>query len=101
MKHADFSLDERLGIALPNFTVPYEEMSPDRQAAVIEQWETIRARIPDQIQYFENEIQDRLTRIHETEDWDQIVAYFHDISDIASRIAELNTWSRVDPVLSS
>ncbi|MCL6452529.1 MAG: hypothetical protein K6T78_02755 [Alicyclobacillus sp.] len=98
---APFAFDERLGIRLPAFAIPFEAMDPATQEAVIAEWESIRARIPDQIQQFEAEIRRFLEQISESDDWDQIVSWFDDISDRASRIAELNQWLRVDPGLSS
>lgn len=94
-----FRRDPRLGIDLPDFVVPFEEMSVSDQEDVLIRWETIRARIPDQIMRFEQVIGDILTAVHHEEDWDVIAAYFTEISDYASRINELNTWRRVDQSL--
>jgi hypothetical protein len=94
-----FQLDTRLGIELPEFSVPYEEMSPATQEQILIKWEVIRARIPDQIMKFEQHIEQLLALIHEEENWDVIVAHFADISDYASRVNELNMWRRVDPTL--
>lgn len=99
--HPFFQHDERLSIPLPSFPQPFEEMAPTDQEVVIATWESIRARIPDRIQELEETIQGHLESISETEDWDQIIAWFDEISDMASRIAELNTWKRVDPGLTT
>lgn len=95
-----FKLNPRLGIELPDFTVPYEELSADEQEEVLVKWEAIRSRIPDQIIKFEHVIEELLSAVHEEENWDIISAHFADIADYASRIHELNTWRRVDPSLS-
>ncbi|MCL6636334.1 MAG: hypothetical protein K6T26_00180 [Alicyclobacillus sp.] len=92
-----FKLDPRLGIELPAFDRPYEEMDAAEQEAVLVRWEQIRAKIPDQIVHFERIIEDLLDQVHHEEDWDVISAHFADIADYASRIHELNTWRRVDP----
>ncbi|MCL6549301.1 MAG: hypothetical protein K6T30_10395 [Alicyclobacillus sp.] len=94
-----FRYDPRLGIELPDFPVPFEEMSEEQQEDILVQWESIRARIPEQILKFERVIEELLETIHHEEDWDVIAAHFADISDYASRINELNTWRRVDPSL--
>ncbi|WP_035462072.1 hypothetical protein [Alicyclobacillus macrosporangiidus] len=96
-----FKLDPRLGIELPDFERPYEEMDPREQEEILVQWERIRAKIPDQIVRFERVIEDLLQEVHKEEDWDVISAHFADIADYASRIHELNTWRRVDPALGS
>lgn len=94
-----FRLDDRLGIPLPEFTVPFEELSTEEQQEIIVTWESIRARIPDRILQFEEVIENILRLVHQEEDWDIIAKHFADISDYASRINELNTWRRVDPSL--
>lgn len=94
-----FRHDPRLGIDLPDFPVPFEEMSAAEQEDILVQWESIRARIPEQIMRFERIIEDLLEAVHSEEDWDVIAAHFADISDYASRINELNMWRRVDPSL--
>lgn len=91
-----FRRDERLGIDLPDFTVPFEQLDVTDQEDVLIRWETVRARIPEQIMRFENVIEDLLAAVHEEEDWDVIAMHFAEISDYASRINELNTWRRVD-----
>ncbi|MCL6516391.1 hypothetical protein [Alicyclobacillus sp.] len=94
-----FKLDPRLGIELPDFERPYEELDPREQEEILVQWERIRATIPDQIVRFERAIEDLLQEVHHEEDWDVISAHFADIADLASRIHELNTWRRVDPAV--
>lgn len=94
-----FSLDSRLGIELPDLSVQFEDLPEDAQENIIADWETIRARIPEQIMKFEQTIEDLLQQVHEEDDWDIIAALFADISDYASRINELNTWRRVDPTM--
>lgn len=94
-----FQLDTRLGIELPVFETPFEELPRTEQEAILLRWETIRARIPDQIMRLEHDIEGLLQLVHEEEDWDIIASYFVQISDLASRINELNTWRRVDPSL--
>ncbi|MDQ0188654.1 hypothetical protein JI721_13330 [Alicyclobacillus cycloheptanicus] len=97
----NFHFDERLGIELPDLSVPFEALPPDEQEQVLVRWEKIRARIPDQIMAFERVIQGILDQIQQEEDWDVIVNHFHQISDYASRIHELNTWQRVDQTLTN
>jgi hypothetical protein len=94
-----FQMDSRLGIELPDFSVPYEELPPSEQEDIIVRWEVIRSRIPDQIMKFEHVIENLLDEVHHQENWDIISAHFADIADFASRIHELNTWRRVDPSL--
>jgi len=94
-----FRLDPRLLIRIPDFQIPFEELSLAEREAVLLEWEIIRAAIPDQIMRFEEQIEQLLQRIHEEEHWDTIAAYFAQISDLASRIHTLNMWRRVDPSL--
>lgn len=94
-----FHLDPRLEILLPDFQVPYEQLSVEDRERVLLEWERIRAAIPDQIMRFEAQIEHFLQLVHEEEHWDTIAAHFAHISDLASRIHELNMWRRVDPSL--
>ncbi|MCL6446121.1 MAG: hypothetical protein K6T83_22200 [Alicyclobacillus sp.] len=94
-----FRFDSRLGIELPDFPRPFEDMPQADQEEDLVRWETIRARIPEQIMKFEAIIEDLLQQVHHEEDWDIIAAHFAQISDFASRINELNTWRRVDQSL--
>jgi hypothetical protein len=95
-----FQFDGRLGIELPEFPVPYEELDPETQAQVVTKWERIRARIPDRILVFESEITTLLHEIENEDDWDEVVRRFYTISDLASRISDLNSWRRIDPHIS-
>lgn len=96
-----FQLDPRLGIRLPHFDIPYEDMLPEEQEDILVQWETIRSTIPDQVMRFENAIERLLHDIHREDNWETITEHFAQISEYASRIAELNTWSRIDPSLTT
>lgn len=47
-----FSVDERLGIPLPNLTKAWEDYLEKEQQEILVFWETIRGRIPDRIALF-------------------------------------------------
>lgn len=94
-----FQQNERLGIPLPEFIIPFEEHPRSIQEQILAEWESIRAIIPDQILAFEIEIEQRLKTIGEEDNWDTVVELFNEISEFASRINELNLWQRIDPSL--
>jgi hypothetical protein len=96
-----FVMDERIGIEIPNLSIPFEQLPRAQQEEMLVKWEGIRSGIPDQIMKFERLIENLLEKVHHEEDWDVVAAHFEIISDYASRIAELNAWRRVDPSMPS
>ncbi|MBB6729378.1 hypothetical protein [Cohnella zeiphila] len=91
-----FATDARLGIALPRFTLPWEAMSPEEQAAVLERWETIRGRIPDRVIGFEAEIRRLQDGLFEEESFERSCRLNSEIAELASRINDLNIWYRTE-----
>lgn len=95
-----FQWNERLGVHLPAFLeTDFDHFSLSEQTQILAEWQQIEARFPDEIMRMEAKIEERLTAIHEEEDWDIIVSHFEYISDCASKIHELNLWQRLNPTL--
>ncbi|WP_255374455.1 hypothetical protein [Cohnella sp. OV330] len=91
---AQFALDDRLGIPLPRFGVPWEEMNALERAGVVERWELIRGRIPDAIMAREAEIRRLLAELFEEEDFVRCCSLNDEIAETASVIHDLQIWYR-------
>ncbi|MBB6674301.1 hypothetical protein H7C19_26815 [Cohnella nanjingensis] len=89
-----FVSDERLGIDLPRLSVPWEQCSPERQAAVIARWEIIRGQIPDVILRTEAVIRAKQGALYEEEDFEAACRLNGEIAELASRINDLQIWYR-------
>jgi hypothetical protein len=92
----EFVYNERLGIQIPVQHREWQEYSRAEQEAMIEQWEMLRARIPDRVKQLEEVIEDRQLKIAVEEDWDRVVALYEDVFAMASIINDLNNWMRVE-----
>jgi|HigsolmetaGSP12D_1036236.scaffolds.fasta_scaffold00456_6 hypothetical protein len=89
-----FALDERLGIPLPSFGRPWDDMSLPEQAAVLEAWEMIRGRIPDRVLRLEEQIRAKQSRLFEEDDFAASCLLNAEIAELASRINDLHIWYR-------
>lgn len=91
---AQFVRDERLGIELPRFSVPWDEMPAVGQAAVVARWEAIRGNIPDIIKARETHIRGLLEELFEEESFERCCALNAEIAEAASAIHDLQIWYR-------
>ena len=96
-----FVYDERLGIPVPSLTEDWDEMSLERQTAVLTEWEHIRGSIPDHIKRFEDGIRAKQDRLFEEDDFAASCRLNGDIADLASRINDLHIWFRTQQDLDS
>lgn len=94
--NGQFVLDARLGIAVPRLTLPWERLSREKRAAVLEKWESIRGRIPDRIAGFEERIRKKHLELSEEEDFAESCRLNSEIAELASRINDLNIWYRTE-----
>lgn len=90
-----FTLDERLGIRLPDFPHEWEEYSHEERADILLEWEEIRATIPDRIIRVEAVIIEKTKQMAEEDDFAISCELNHDIHELASVINDLNIWFRV------
>lgn len=96
-----FVLDERLGIRVPAFDREWTAYTHGEQSALIEEWERIKARIPDRIKVLEDEIYVLQLDAAQEEDWDRVCALYEELYRIASIINDLNIWNNLEPHTSS
>lgn len=96
---AQFAPDCRLGIPLPRFGVPWEQMNAVERAGVVERWELIRGRIPDAILAREAEIRRLLGELFEEEDFVRCCSLNAQIAEAASEIHDLQIWYRTSRIL--
>ncbi|CAI6082532.1 hypothetical protein COHCIP112018_03676 [Cohnella sp. JJ-181] len=89
-----FVWDGRLGIPLPRFVVPWDEMDAEKRAAVVERWEAVRGRIPDAIMAREADIRRMLDDMFEEEDFGRCCSLNGEIAEAASVIHDLQIWYR-------
>lgn len=95
-----FLWNERLEVYLPAFDEDEFDGFPlSIQTQILAEWQQIESRFPDEIMRLEAQIEERLSAIHEEENWDTIISHFADISECASKIHELNLWQRLNPTL--
>lgn len=94
--NGQFALDDRLGIAVPCLSVPWESLSREQQADVVEAWEAMRGRIPDRIFGFEERIRALQREMFEEEDFRRCCRLNDEIADLASRINDLHIWYRTE-----
>ncbi|MFB9326019.1 hypothetical protein ACFFSY_08855 [Paenibacillus aurantiacus] len=95
MNHV-FVFNERLGIALPTLTREWDGYSEAERTAIVEQWETIRGRIPDLVVRFEVLINEKQALLCEEDDFERSCLLNSDIAELASRINDLHIWYRID-----
>ncbi|MBB6633981.1 hypothetical protein [Cohnella thailandensis] len=93
---AQFAPDNRLGIAVPSLSLPWERMSGSERIAVLEAWESIRGTIPDRIFEFERRIRELQDALFEEEDFVRSCRLNAAIAELASRINDLNIWYRTE-----
>lgn len=89
-----FAWSERLGIALPSLQSDWDELSRERQEAVLERWEMIRGTIPDHVRRFEEQIKVKQERLSLEGDFAASCRLNADIAELASRINDLHIWFR-------
>lgn len=91
---AQFEPDGRLGIPLPRFGVPWEQMNAVERACVVERWELIRGQIPAAILAREAKIRRLLDELFEEEDFVRCCSLNAEIAEAASAIHDLQIWYR-------
>jgi hypothetical protein len=96
----EFVLDKRLGICLPKLERDWLDYSLAEQQAMIEEWERIKARIPDRVQELEAVINEYQIKAAQEDDWDTVCSLYEEIYRIASIINDLNIWKNVEQYLS-
>lgn len=89
-----FIYSERLGISIPGLENDWDELSLDKQAALLEQWEMIRGVIPDRVIRLEEQIKVKQAQLFEEDDFAASCRLNGDIADLASRINDLHIWFR-------
>lgn len=89
-----FTMNERLGIPLPNLSIPWELLDFQDQTAILDTWENIRGRIPDRIFALEQIIIHKQNELYEEEDFEASCHLNSEIAELASRINDLNLWYR-------
>lgn len=96
----EFVPDERLGIALPQLLQDWSLYTREEQALMIEEWERVKARIPDRVQELEAVINEKQLLASQEDDWDTVCDLYEKIYEIASIINDLNIWKNVEQYLS-
>lgn len=91
---------ERIGIPVPALQEDWEELTLERQQAVLARWEMIRGSIPRQVQTLEARIRAEQQKLDEEEDFAESCRLNAYIAELASCINELHIWFRVQQELS-
>lgn len=96
MELVTFEYDNRLGIAVPQFTKPLEDLPYQEQIQVMLHWEKERGKIPDRIAELEKEINVLQDLLYEESHFDTSCELNSNISSLASTINDLWLWYRAD-----
>lgn len=96
----DFMMDERLGIETPVFQSEWDLIDHSTQEKILEKWEQIKGKIPDRIKDLEQEINDKLDRIGNEEDFEVTCQLNSEIAELASVINDLWIWYRTNQKVS-
>lgn len=89
-----FEYDQRLGIDIPMFNIPWEELTKQEQQHILYHWEQVRSTIPDKIKALEREIKRRELQLQIEDDFPTFCRLSAEITDLASKIIDLNLWFR-------
>ncbi|MBU9714648.1 hypothetical protein [Evansella tamaricis] len=89
-----FTYDDRLGISVPVLETEWENLHYDTQAAILEQWESIRGNIPDRIRELEQSINQLQHQLNNEEHFEKSCELNSMISELASTINDLWIWYR-------
>ncbi|MBP2001303.1 hypothetical protein J2Z69_002346 [Paenibacillus shirakamiensis] len=90
-----FVYNDRLGIEVPEFDIPFEQFPLQERLHIIEVWESIRGNIPSKIMDLEREIVIRLYDLGEEDNFEASCQINTDIAELASIINDLLIWYRV------
>ncbi|WML40836.1 hypothetical protein RCG19_03870 [Neobacillus sp. OS1-2] len=95
-----FAFDQRLGIAIPDLTMEWDEYSAEIQQEILLTWEQTRGSIPDRIAELEEEINDKQAQLSDESDFPRSCQLNSEIADLASIINDLWLWYRANQVVS-
>jgi hypothetical protein len=101
VKRYEFLYNKRLGIELPVFHTPWEDLETEEQQKLLYKWEQVRAQIPDQVKYFEALIKERELKLQIEDDNETFCRLSMEIADYASRVIDLNLWFRTQEEVTS
>ncbi|MNH80253.1 hypothetical protein D3C87_416970 [compost metagenome] len=90
-----FVYDSRLGIKVPEFETPFEELPLMERRGIIETWEDIRGQIPTRVMQLEQIIVTKLVELGEENNFAVSCKINSDIAELASVINDLHIWYRV------
>ena len=96
-----FSFDHRLGIAIPDLTLEWEEYSKETQQEILLTWEQTRGSIPDRIAELEQEINHKQAQLSDESDFPRSCQLNSEIAELASIINDLWLWYRANQTVSS
>lgn len=94
MENITFQFDQRLGISVPEFALPWEDLPSREQQSVMLHWEKERGKIPDRIAELEKEINQLQDMLYEESRFDRSCELNDSISELASTINDLWLWYR-------
>jgi hypothetical protein len=94
-----FSLDQRLGISIPNFETEWAEYSEETQQAILFHWEQIRGSIPDRIAELENSINQKQAQLSDESNFKTSCVLNSEIAELASIINDLWLWYRANQTM--
>ncbi|MGE6378668.1 hypothetical protein [Peribacillus muralis] len=91
-----FTYDERLGIAIPDLNLEWDEYTKGEQQRILVHWENIRGSIPDRIKELETTINHKQNQLSDESDFAASCQLNSEIADLASIINDLWLWYRAN-----
>lgn len=95
MYHSCFVYDERLDIHVPSLDRPFEAYDIQERLDMIENWESIRGRIPTKVMALERLIERKLSEMGNENNFEKSCQINGEIAELASQIHDLQIWYRI------
>lgn len=96
-----FTLNERLGIEVPDLQEDWEEIPEKDQQYILLKWESIRGYIPDRIQELEQAINQKQNQLDHEANFEISCRLNSEIAHLASVINDLWLWYRIHQDIST
>ena len=91
----EFIYDARLGIYVPELLKDWEQYGQDEREEILEQWESVRGRIPSRVMELEKVIMGLQKKLDKEDQFPTACHLNSEIAELASVINDLHIWYRV------
>ncbi|WP_335872217.1 hypothetical protein [Bacillus sp. 2205SS5-2] len=95
-----FPYHHQLEINLPNEEIMLSNFTLAEQQGILEFWEKCRGRIPDKMNEFEVDINQKQEELNNEMDFEKSCLLNEEIASLASKVNDLWLWYRTQPFIS-